>query len=77
LWEAAEMKIPFKFLLHNDYYFDETVDIILDSAGVEDDQERQRLTSLLQQDGDPFYEVSFSCLLDTDTGKITVEDIKL
>lgn len=66
------MKVQFKYYLHDDYTSSERAEAILDQIDL--DMSREEFSQLI---GRPFYEVTFTCTLDTDTGTITVDDVKL
>lgn len=66
------MKVPFKYYLHDGYTSHERAEHILEQTDL--DMGRDELGDLI---GRPFYEVTLHCTLDTKTGTITVEDVKL
>lgn len=66
------MKVQFTYYLHDDYTGSERAEAILNQIDL--DMSREEFSELV---GNPFYEVTFICTLDTDTGTITVDDVKL
>jgi ABC-type uncharacterized transport system ATPase component len=62
------MIVPFKYYLHDAYTGSERAEFILRQTDLEMSQEE-----FLELTGRPFYEVTLSCLLDTETGQITVQ----
>jgi hypothetical protein len=66
------VKLQFKHYLH-----DEDFDIQLESVMQQSGYAHLYSEDLRQKVGRPFYEVELRCTLDTDTGTITVDDVKL
>lgn len=66
------MKVPFKYYLHDGYTGSERAEYILGQTDLDMSREE-----FLELTGRPFYEVELRCTLDTDTGTITVDDVKL
>ncbi len=64
-------KVDFTYYLHDTHDTMEMLDAIERSAGVELSSETR------DQIERPFYEVTLSCTLDTDTGKVEVTGVKL
>lgn len=60
------MIVPFKYYLHDDATTDERAQIIGETAGIDIDEE------LAEKIGRPFYEIEFSCTLDTETGEVVI-----
>lgn len=66
------MKAQFKYYLHDDYTGSERAEAILKQIDLA--MSREEFSQLI---GRPFYEVTLTCTLDTETGTITVDDVKL
>ena len=59
-------QVPFKYYLHDSYSSYERAEYIAGQTGVEMTEE------MIETIGRPFYEVELSCVLDTETGKVTI-----
>lgn len=66
------MKVKFNYYLHDDYTGDERAEAILKQVDL--DMSREEFSQFI---GRPFYEVTLTCTLDTETGTITVDDVEL
>lgn len=66
------MKVKFNYYLHDDSTGYERAESILMQTDL--DMSKEELSNLI---GRPFYEVTLTCTLDTETGTIEVEDVKL
>lgn len=66
------MKVKFKYYLHDNATVYERAEDILGQTDL--DMSREEFNELV---GRPFYEVELLCELDTDTGDITVLQVKL
>lgn len=67
------MKIPFKFYLHNDESYDTAYNIHSQIK----DQVDLSVDEIAELVGKPFYEVTLHCVLDTETGEVTVDHADL
>lgn len=68
------MIIPFKQYLHDEWKDDNLEDIFREASVSMTSEE---IDDLYQKMGRPFYEVTLSCTLDTETGEVKVLDVKL
>lgn len=79
------MKIPFTYYLHDHYSRSEFQEVIIESQlDIHDDPNEKdwgvyvpSVEDLMQNIGSPFYEVTLECELDTETGEVTVQTVKL
>ena len=76
------MKIEFTYYLHEDCSTVELLELILGKlpnsvlGGLTSDK-NEELYEKMRAQGNPFYEVTLNCVLDTDTGEITLVSAKL
>jgi len=76
------MKIPFKYYLHDDYTTSERLETILGQLPASTfkdftEEEDEALYERVRTQGNPFYEVTLECILDTDTGEVILVSAKL
>jgi hypothetical protein len=64
--------VPFNYYLHDSYTGSERAEYILGQTDLDMSQEQ-----FIELVGRPFYEVKLECLLDTETGQVTVVSVKL
>ncbi len=66
------MKIPFKYYLHDDYNSMERAEEIAQQISAQQPGLINDLDDFNELIGNPFYEVTLECEIDTDTGVVTL-----
>ncbi len=66
------MKVPFKAYLHDDYTSAELAEEIFDQMNAQGIDLGMDEEELMEKIGKPFYEVTLNCMLDTETGAVTL-----
>lgn len=68
MWEPdpVPIEVPFPYYLHDDYQHDELVQWISEKTGVPEDH------PVWEKVDRPFYEIGLSCMLNTETGDVTI-----
>lgn len=65
--------VPFKYYLQDDYTYSERMAEISEQVGIDIDPDG----ALAMKIGNPFYEVALDCLLNTETGEVTLVSASL
>lgn len=65
--------VPFKYYLHDNYTYSERMAEISEQVGIDIDLDGALATKI----GNPFYEVTLDCLLNTETGEVTLVSASL